>query len=502
MPPTGSIGLYPSLMADGSSKAPLQVELDTVWVNTDCTKLFPLPLAGTDRMMNVSIDVSHFVPGRFDDKQLISALRSTLDYYPHVIARLRINGDDWWLDAGKRGIPVRFQTTEEPLNLHPDLSTTPTGIIDSVSNDLSRAGELDWDEPLVQIKVTYCSKTNESVIGFSYSHILGDGDLIIHFLGAWSQYYQGKEPLLGRPTYEKYQIPQPPGEINDNPETDVFLARHLHYLKEILPLGRLMEMKIAAEGLTTFLDLSFSSQQLEQLRYVADSWVAGSGGSAKRTTPQDALGAYFITTMNRCLDVPITRVISTITSRGIKNPDDVKPGDWRSPGQLAAGNNVLHAYTPTLSTEEACSIGAVAAAMRKSVKEARQYKHAKRIYAIANPISLRIAKEQTFYKFWDDGVFCWNAMGSGRSDGDSFHFGFGHARFNTYGTIVGNARCFQGLTVRQLDDNFIVVGRRLELDRWRTFSQSGYISSSHPSANPQPNPQLSLGPGPYRTYKF
>ncbi|KAJ7612688.1 hypothetical protein FB45DRAFT_1036903 [Roridomyces roridus] len=427
----------------------------TVWVNTEYTKLFPLPLAGTDRMMNSSIDVSHFVPGRFDDERLIAALRNTLQYCPHVTARLRIKGDDWWLDAGKRGIPLRFQTTEEPLNLHPDLSVTPTDIINPVFNNFLRAGEPDWDEPMLQIKVTYCSTTNESAIGLSYSHILGDGHLVIQFLSSWSQYYQGKEPLLGQPTYEKYQIPQPPAEFNDNPDTDTFMTRHLSFLKEIPSREQLAHMDIAAEELTAFVDLYFSSQQLEQLRYLADSWTGQSGGSAKRTTPQDALGAYFITTMNRCLDVPITRVITTVSSRGIKNPDDLKPSEWRAPGHCAAGNNVLHVYTPTLSTQEAHSIGAVAAAMQKSVKEARQYKHAKRIFAITNPISSRITTEQSFYKSWDDGIFSWNAMGPGRSDGDSFHFGFGRARFNTYGTLVGMARCFQGLTVRQLDGTWV-----------------------------------------------
>ncbi|KAJ7612576.1 hypothetical protein FB45DRAFT_1009214 [Roridomyces roridus] len=295
---------------EGESSAPQRL---TVWVlphKTDNAKLFPLPVAGIDRITNFPIDVSHFVPGRFDNERLIAALRDTLDYCPHVTARLRIKGGDWWLDAGKRGIPVRFQTTEEPLNLHPDLSFTPTEIIDPVSNDLSCAGEPDWDEPLVKIKVTYCSETNESVIGLSYSHILGDGDLITQLIGAWSQYYQGKEPSIGRPTYEKYQIPQPPAEFNDNPDTDTFMTRHVDFLKEIPSRERRAKIDIAARELTTCVDLYFSSEQLEQLCHVADAWAGQSGGSTKRTSPQDAFGAYLVTTMNRCLAVPITRVIA------------------------------------------------------------------------------------------------------------------------------------------------------------------------------------------------
>ncbi|KAJ7615927.1 hypothetical protein FB45DRAFT_1064117 [Roridomyces roridus] len=443
-----------SLMVGNNSNPPQQ--LNTVWVvphNADHAKLFPLPVSQTDRIMNFSVDVSHFVPGRFNNERLISALRDTLKYCQHVTARLRIKGDDWWLDAGNRGIPVGFQTTEEPLNHHPDLSVTPTEIIDSLpAVDISRAHEPDWDEPMLKIKVTYCSKTNESVIGLSYSHILGDGDLIVTFLGAWSQYYQGKEPFLGRPTYERYQSPQPPAEFNNNPETDAFIKRHLKHLIKIPPREQWMEMFLAAQKWTTSVDLFFSGQQIEQLRYIADFCT---DRAAKRTTQQDALGAYLITTLNRCLDVPITCVMTTVTSRGIKNPDNIKPGDWCAPGYFAAGNNIIQVYTPSLSINEASSIGAVAAAMRNSVREARQYEHAKRIFAISESIALRIANEKTFYKFWDDGIFCWNAMGTGRSDGDVFHFGFGHARLNTYGSSATDARCFQAPTVRQLDGSWV-----------------------------------------------
>ncbi|KAJ7630209.1 hypothetical protein FB45DRAFT_1058257 [Roridomyces roridus] len=420
-------------------------------------KVFPLPLPGTDRFLNAAMNASQIFPGRLDDERLIAAFRDSLTYYPHVSARLRIKGDDWWLSAGKRGIPIRFQTTEEPLNHHLTFALTPTEIIDQISLDLSGASECDWDEPMLQITVTYCPKTNESAIGWSHNHILGDGHLVWHFWGAWSQYYQGKEPLFGRPTYEKYRSPHPPGEYINNPETDAFVTRHLPHLKEIHPPQQYAEMRKAARESTTFVELFFSAHQLEQLRTVAGSWAGHSsnGDSRNRTAPQDALGAYFIATMNRCLDVPITRVIITVTSRGIKNPDYLKPGDWRAPGYFAAGNNVYQVYTPTLSIEEASSIGAVAAAIRKSVKEARQYEHAKRVFAISEPMTARLAKEKTFYKAWGDGMLMRTPS---RADGSILHFGFGNVRIATYEIWPGMVRCFQAPSVRQLDGSWIQNG--------------------------------------------
>ncbi|KAJ7612613.1 hypothetical protein FB45DRAFT_874829 [Roridomyces roridus] len=448
----------------------------TVWVlphNTGYANIFPLPLAGLDRMLirtpavgtisdaillsteYYKIHLSHLVPGRFDDKRLIAALRSTLDYYPSAAARLRIKGDDWWLDAGKRGIPVRFQTTEEPLNHQPDLSVIPTEIIDplAIALDVSGAVESDGAEPLVQIKVTYCSKTDESAIGLSYSHMLATGDAhsILQFLSVWSQYYQGKEPLSSRPTYEKYRIPQPPAEHNNNPETDAFLTRHAPHLRIFYPKHIFDTIRAATRSAAKLVDLFFSLEQIEQLRYVADSWVGQSGGSAKRTTESNALGAYFIATMNRCLDVPITRVVVTVTARGIKNPDYLKSDDWRAPGPLAAGNHFFQVYTPTLSKEEARSIGAVAAAMQQCVKDARQYDHVKRLFAISDPIMLRMVKENTFHSFLHEGIFRWNNIG--RFDGDVLHFGFGTARSHSHECAPGSARCFQAPTKGRWSDN-------------------------------------------------
>ncbi|KAJ7612650.1 hypothetical protein FB45DRAFT_843204 [Roridomyces roridus] len=442
----------------------MQVDtFNTVWVaphdaDSVYAKVFPLPLPGTDRVMNMAVNASLIFPGRLDDERLIATFRDSLTYYPHFTARLNIKGDDWWLGAGKRGIPIRLQTTDDPLNHHPTFALAPTQIIDQVSVDLSGASEPDWDEPMLQITVTYCPRTNESAIGWSHNHILGDGHLVMHFLGAWSQYYQGKEPLFGRPTYEKYRNPHPPAEYTNNPETHDFATRHLPHLKEIHPPDQYAEMEKVASDSTTLVELLFSAHQLERLRTIADSWVGDSvnGGSRSRTAPQDALGAYFIATMNRCLEVPITRVMNTVTSRGIKNPDYLKPGDWRAPGHFATGNNIYQVYTPTLSIEEASSIGAVAAAIRKSVNEARQYEHAKRVFAISEPISARLAREKTFYKGWDDGLFCINAMG--RSDGSILHFGFGNVRMATYGSWPGILRCFPAPSVLQLDGSWIWNG--------------------------------------------
>lgn len=57
-------------------------------------------------------------------------------------------------------------------------------------------------------------------------------------------------------------------------------------------------------------DLLFTARQIQQLRLVAD--FSSTSGA---TSVQDALSAYLITTLNRVLDVPITRVSSMLGVR-------------------------------------------------------------------------------------------------------------------------------------------------------------------------------------------
>lgn len=97
--------------------------------------------------------------------------------------------------------------------------------------------------------------------------------------------------------------------------------------------------------------------------------------------------------------------------RGIENPKDLKPDEWRIPGPLALGNAIFQAFTPSLPIEEASSIGAVALAIRKSIIDTRKYEHVKRIVAVSEPIWRRQSLEGLEHKFWpDDGTFVINSM--------------------------------------------------------------------------------------------
>ncbi|KAJ7617221.1 hypothetical protein FB45DRAFT_1104464 [Roridomyces roridus] len=391
------------------------------------------------------IAISNIFPGCFDERRLLDALQDTLAYYPHATGRLRIKGNDW---SGKRGVPILFETIQEPLDHFQSPSAVPPEIVDEISMDITGADQPDWDEPLMRLKVTYCPKTNESSLGWSSSHMLGDGEFVFQFLCAWSQYYQGKHPFFGRPTYEKFRDPTPAEHNDGNPSTAAFIDRHLPHLKELYPKDKWAEMMGSAFATTTHVDLLFSPQQIIQLRAVANLWP---GNAGERTSANDAVAGYVVATLNRCLKTPIKTIGSLLSYRGVKNPDVLKPGEWRVPGLLAVGNPLFFVRTPTLSVHEASSIGALALAIRNSLKDARNYEHVKRVVAVSEPIWMRQSAEGVEHKFWDDNTLLVNTMS--RSDFSLQNFGFARDQVRThcYNDIPGYIRCFKAPPIRQAD---------------------------------------------------
>ncbi|KAJ7639329.1 hypothetical protein FB45DRAFT_1055467 [Roridomyces roridus] len=418
-----------------------------VWVtpyDTEAVRtVFPLPLPGTDRI-NFEVSLTNTVPGPIEEERFLKAFKDALTYYPHTSGRLRTKGRDWTIGHGKRGVPVAFVETDEPFNHYEYLQAPPARMIDTCVVDISGASEPEWDEPLMRVKMTYCRTTNETILGCSYCHMLGDGEFIHQFIYAVSQYYQGKKPAFGTPTWEK---------LNDNPSTADFIDRFLPHLKVLYPMDEWMGMVGGVMGSTSQVDIMFTAQQIEQFRAVADTHP---GRKGTKSSAQDALSAYVITTLNRVLPTPITKVSSMLSYRGVANPKTLGPDEWRIPGSHAVGNAIFQAFTDRMTVDEASSIGSIALVIRQSLKDTRNYEHIKRIIAVSEPIWQRQSQEAKEHKFWsDDGTFALNSMPKCVSITvlKNFHFGYGPERTRCvfYGAYPGFARFFQAPPSQHLD---------------------------------------------------
>ncbi|KAJ7858090.1 hypothetical protein B0H14DRAFT_2507202 [Mycena olivaceomarginata] len=423
-------------------------ESHTVWVHPGVPQgFFPVPLPGTERL-NFECSMSMTFPGPLDEKRLIAAYEETLRAFPHATGRLRRKDNDWTLGPSTRGVPLTFATTSEPWDHYHYPAEYPAHLMDTVAIDLARAFEPAYDEPMLRCKVTYCPTSNETIIAWSSCHIIGDGSFIYHFHHIWSQAYQGKKPVFGPPTYEKYRT-APADEHVDNPDTAAFRNNHLSHLAKLYPMEEWVGMATAAQAGTVQVDLLFTAHQLQQLRLVAD--LSPTTGA---TSAQDALSAYLITVLNRVLAVPITRVSSMLGYRGGRNPPSLSPSEWHIPGPYAVGNAIFQAHTPHLTAAQASSIAVVSRTIRASITAARDYAHIKRIVAISEPIWRRQSEESLEHQFWpaeDEGRFVFNSMP--KADWSASHFGYGadKARAVIYGSFAGYARVFKPSAVKQAD---------------------------------------------------
>ncbi|KAJ7300419.1 hypothetical protein DFH08DRAFT_908550 [Mycena albidolilacea] len=265
-------------------------------------------------------------PGPLDKDGLVAAYEETLRVFPHATGRLRRKRNDWTvgvlpylqvssisdltmkLGPSTRGVPLTFATTSKPWDHYQYPAEYPVHLMDPVAINFTCALDTAYDEPMLRYKVTYCPTSNETIIAWSSCHLIGDGSIIYHFHHIWSQAYQGKKPLFGPPMYERY-CTAPADEHVNNPDTAGFLANYLSHIKTLYPMEEWVRKVTATLASTVQVDL-FTARQIQQLRL-----VTGFSSASGATSAQDALSAYLITTLNRVLDVPITRVSSILEVR-------------------------------------------------------------------------------------------------------------------------------------------------------------------------------------------
>ncbi|KAJ7235248.1 hypothetical protein C8J57DRAFT_1248593 [Mycena rebaudengoi] len=265
-------------------------ESRTVWINPSralLDQVFPLPVPGTDRI-TFENPYTQILPGLVDENRMVRAFEKALTFYPHASGRWRTNGPEWMIEAGVRGVSLTLANVNQPLDHYEYPAQFPSHIIDSITTDILVATDMWRDEPLMRVKVTFCRTTNETYIGWSSNHILGDAEFCFQFMHAWSNFYQGKKPTFPPPT--KYRT-APPDELNDNPDTDKFLSRYLKHLKVLHPMEKWMSMLGEVVACSVQVDLLFTGPQVLQLREIADSYPGRRGA---RASTQDTLSSYLI----------------------------------------------------------------------------------------------------------------------------------------------------------------------------------------------------------------
>ncbi|CAF3703278.1 unnamed protein product [Rotaria sordida] len=236
-------------------------------------------LAGTDLIFE-SID-NIFVYPLLDIDRLKQAISRALSIWPILAGRVLINEDQYLIEFSDQPIPFTYIENDQ-LEYWPNLRV----VVDDVTICKPFIDVVQYkpmDESLLRIKVTRLLRSNEYVLGTSFSHLVGDAASNIHFLNDLSRFYQSLEPILPRPIFDRY--------LWTKDDADVSLLSNLKPYqnadkREIIAINFVRD-----QTTTDQLNISFSSIQLAKLHSLADG--------KDEVTVHDVLNAYMIVTMNK-----------------------------------------------------------------------------------------------------------------------------------------------------------------------------------------------------------
>lgn len=334
-----------------------------------------IKLAGMDLWIMASIDNVFVYPCGFDFDRFEKALAQTLSLWPIVAGRLRLEDNDQYvIEMSDNGVPIWFVDNTEL----PNWPLNSNVVIDLGYNMLSPYIEVvkcenllrgSETEPLLHLKLTRLVKSDEWIMGISWSHVLGDADACFRFLKVLSRFYQEMKPLELLPIFER--------RLWQQNEADMSLLPLMRHLRDARPTEETLKHFTADQTTHKQVNLYFSGEQLRKLRTLA-------GNSA--ITIQDALTAYIIVTLNNyCFltdDKKIQRSNTVVNFRGISDS--------------IACQNVVANCTFTIQSDlfdDPHSLVSIARTIRQSIIRCRDQNFLKPCLATVDVLMTRMAKE-------------------------------------------------------------------------------------------------------------
>ncbi|KIM70505.1 hypothetical protein SCLCIDRAFT_152659 [Scleroderma citrinum Foug A] len=166
-------------------------------------------LPGYDLFIVHDVPNVHVLPATIDLEKFKNALSDTLQMYPHAAGQMRCQDGRWSIELTNSCVPVDVSYARE---------TTSSSILQgdwviqealaSLVYDQPVDGDLiNGTTPLVRFKLTFFME--ETCIGITWNHALGDATVLFRFTHTLSQFYQNKAPEFAIPTFRKHVFPSP-----------------------------------------------------------------------------------------------------------------------------------------------------------------------------------------------------------------------------------------------------------------------------------------------------
>ncbi|KAI6139042.1 transferase family-domain-containing protein, partial [Pisolithus tinctorius] len=375
------------------------------------------------------VDNVHVIPGVIELERFESALSQALSMYPSAAGRMRCCGGRWSIELTNSGVPLDVSyERERPLSsvlqndyvLQEDLSPL-------LSCHSDGADIVDKERPLLCLKLTFFEE--ETCIGVSWHHALGDAIATYRFMHTFSQLYQCKLPEFPSFTFKKYDFPPPSDEIATKYHDKI---RHLH---DPYPSAELGAAFFEANAGVQNLQWRFSGEELRRLRVMVNE----SGYQALST--QDCLTAYIVTVFNLVQEKPIRIVTNVCNYRGVSAPFIE---------ENVAGNAFSNAIADRLPVD----IAGIASAIHMSIMRTRDAQYLGNYLSVAGDRMLNQANLGKVFLFppHDDVI-----VGNSNTciDWCNAHFGFPDGtRFHTCGFSKFYLRSFRSNPVKGADNTW------------------------------------------------
>ncbi|KAI6043330.1 hypothetical protein EDC04DRAFT_2890968 [Pisolithus marmoratus] len=375
------------------------------------------------------VDNVHVIPGVIDVERFESALSQALSMCPHAAGRLRCSDGRWSIELTNSGVPVdvSYEREKSLSSILQNDYVVQGDLSPLLSCHSDGANVVDKEEPLLYVKLTFFAE--ETCIGVSWHHTLGDAMAMHRFTHILSQLYQCKAPEFAPFTFRKYDIPPP------SDETATKYHDKIRHLDDSYPPAELGPAFLEANAGVQNLQWRFSSEELHKLR----TMVCGSARQALST--QDCLTAYLVTVFNLVQEKPIRIATNVCNYRSVNAPFIA---------ENVAGNAFSNAITDRLPVD----LAGIASAIHTSITRTRNTQYLENWLSAASERMLTQANLGKVFLFSPhDDVLVGNSNVC--IDWCSAHFGFPDAtRFHTCGFSKFYMRSFRSNPVKGDDDTW------------------------------------------------
>ncbi|KAI0956988.1 hypothetical protein AcW1_005528 [Taiwanofungus camphoratus] len=372
-------------------------------------------LPGYDLWMTFIKNV-HVIPCRLDVDKFEKALSDVLHVYHYVLGRLHQETGKWMILPTDSGIPLEIEHR----------STSDLGIKDScvIQDDLRELlhAHLREDVPLLRIKLTLSE--NQTAVGVSWHHTLGDAAVLLRFMHALSQSYQESSPAYPFPTFEKPDFPLPTPKL-----VEEYLP-YMPHLAKLYPKSELGNLYAQLNENIVRINFRIEMDKLDRLRARVLKHVQD---ASLTVSIQDCLTAYIANVLNRCLDTPVRFITNAASYRDIKEPCI----------DASVTGNAIYIVSTFMEDDGLHNLTGTAMALRRAILECRQPHFVKNWMSVASHLMLSAANtDRSMFFAAPRGTMSVNSNLS--LDWHSIHFGFpGQALFFTSGVNNRYLRVFR-----------------------------------------------------------